>query len=61
MPAWLTSWWTFGAAALAGAFGLWRLFRSMKRWRPSQGADATAVDAELRVRMASHRTLEGGA
>lgn len=57
----LLSWWTFGAVAIAAAVGLWRLFRSMKRWRPRQGTDPSAVDAEVRVQMASRRTLEGGA
>jgi hypothetical protein len=46
---------------VASSFGLWWLFRSLGRWQPQQGTDPEARQAELRVRMETRRTLEGGA
>jgi hypothetical protein len=62
MTDWLFSWWTFGAIVAAVTFALARLIRSLDRWKPVQGRDATAqqAEAELWATRIGDQTGSGG-
>ena len=49
MPGWMTSWWTLWVLVAAAVVGLWRLFRSFRRWpqQPSRDPDARQAEARL--------------
>ncbi|HEX2050668.1 MAG TPA: hypothetical protein VHJ34_08565 [Actinomycetota bacterium] len=52
-------WIAFGVVCLAGAYGLWRLARSLRNWgQAPPGRDAEAQNAE--ARLWSTRNYGGG-